>query len=470
VPKDTDLTHLDYLRRTQEDPRNHFNWLMLGWTSDDPRIAIEFFEEALTLKPGDPEVLDSIAWARERIAHPSGQLDLKNISQEVQKLQKTYQPEPKGLDIPTQPRHRPRKIYWRVLVSRRLLLLWLGLYFSAIALAEILTSMAKTLSLGLIFHGVILLLLVVHSSLVVSRREQRLFLTLAFAPLIRMVSLSIPLKGIPQMYWYMIVGIPLFLAGFLVMRYADFDRREIGLTTKRWPLQLLIGLGGIGLGYLEFSILRPKPLISVVTVGNFIAPAFILLIFTGFLEEFIFRGLMQRAFITLIGPAEGILYVSFIFAVLHFGYRSFLDAVFVFWVALIFSVIAYYTGSLLGATLAHGLTNITLYLVFPLIFFSSSAGGPASAQTPLPSSAQPQVITLSPVPLEPSSGVPFTPTNTAIELVPRTSTPTFTPSATPELIPSTATYTITPPPLLMLTPTPTITAIELIPWTATPNH
>ncbi|HTX90119.1 MAG TPA: CPBP family glutamic-type intramembrane protease [Anaerolineales bacterium] len=461
------LTHLDYLRRTQEDPRNHFNWLMLGWTSDDPKVALEFFEEALTLKPGNPEVLDSIVWAKERIAHPQGKLELSNINEEVRELQKAYQPEPSGLDIPTRPRH-PRKIYWRVLVSRRMLQTWLGLYFSAIALAEILTSIVKTLSLGLILHGIVLLLLVVHSALVVSRREQRLFLTLAFAPLIRMVSLSIPLKGIPQIYWYMIVGIPLFLAGFLVMRYADFDRREIGFSGRRWPWQILIGVGGIGLGYLEYSILRPKPLISQITVGNFVLPAFILLIFTGLLEEFIFRGLMQRAFITLIGPIEGILYVSFIFAVLHFGYRSVLDAIFVFWVALLFSTITYFTGSILGATIAHGLTNITLYLVFPLVFYSAS---PVTVPTPVstaqPSGIQPQILTVTPLPTGPSSGIPFTPTSTAIELIPSTSTPTFLPSDTLAPVSETAT------PTLVLTPeaslSPTVTAIELIPRTVTPT-
>jgi membrane protease YdiL (CAAX protease family) len=461
LTKDTNLTHIDYLRLTQHDPRNHFNWLMLGWTSDDPNVALEFFEEALTLKPGNPEVLDSIQWAKDRIAHPQSKINL-NISQEIRELEKTYQAEPGGLDIPTQP-HRSRKIYWRVLVSRRMLLAWLGLYFSAISLAEILTSIVKTLPLGLICHGIVLLLLVVHSALVVSRREQRLFLTLAFAPLIRMVSLSIPLKGIPQIYWYMIVGIPLFLAGFLVMRYADFDRREIGLTLKRWPWQLLIGLLGIGLGYLEFSILKPKPLINVITFGNILVPAFILLIFTGFLEEFIFRGLMQRAFITLIGPSEGILYVSFIFAVLHFGYRSPLDAIFVFLVALIFSLIAYFTGSILGATLAHGLTNITLYLVFPIILASTSpSAGPMPLETVSPAITQAIILSATPVSIQalPSDLTPAFPASaTAIELIPRTSTPTFIPSET--LVPGSSALT--------LTVAPSATAIMLIPHTQTPT-
>lgn len=397
--KATNLSHLDYLRLTQQDPRNHLNWLMLGWTSDDPRVALEFFEEALTLKSGDPEVLDSIRWAKERIAHPQGKLEMKKLAKEVQKLQKTYQPEPKGLDIPTRPQH-PRRIYWRVLVSRRMLILWMGLYLIAISLSEILTTILPTVELGLILYGLVLLLLLVHSAIVVSRREERLLLTLAFAPLIRMTSLSIPLSGVPQMYWYMIIGIPLFLAAFLMMRLAGFSRQEVGLTAKHWWIQISLGILGLGLGYLEFLILRPAPLAKEFSFWLILAPALILLIFTGLLEEYIFRGLMQRAFITMIGRTEGVLYISYIFAILHLGYRSVLEVIFVFWVAMIFSYITLTTGSILGATLAHGMTNISLFLIFPFILAPASPTI-TNTLTLTPTAGAVETVSVTPTPFQP---------------------------------------------------------------------
>jgi len=93
-------------------------------------------------------------------------------------------------------------------------------------------------------------------------------------------------------------------------------------------------------------------------------PALILLVFTGFLEEYIFRGLMQRA-AGAVMARFGLIYVSLLFAVLHIGYRSLADFAFVFCVGLGFSLVAQRTRSIWGVTLAHGLTNITLFLIYP---------------------------------------------------------------------------------------------------------
>jgi len=100
-------------------------------------------------------------------------------------------------------------------------------------------------------------------------------------------------------------------------------------------------------------------------------PALILLIFTGFLEEIIFRGIIQRGAAGTLGR-YGIFYVSAIFAVLHIGYKSILDVVFVFLVALFFGYLVSRTGSLIGVTISHGMTNIALYLIIPFLMNGSS--------------------------------------------------------------------------------------------------
>ena len=63
----------------------------------------------------------------------------------------------------------------------------------------------------------------------------------------------------------------------------------------------------------------------------------------------------------------GIIYVSLLFAVLHIGFLSGIDVAFVFAVALFFGWVVQKTGSLIGVTLSHGLTNIMLYLVVPFL-------------------------------------------------------------------------------------------------------
>ena len=85
------------------------------------------------------------------------------------------------------------------------------------------------------------------------------------------------------------------------------------------------------------------------------------------MEEFIFRGVLQRSAWERLGWG-GIIYVSVLFAILHVGFLSWVDVIFVFGVAMLFAWIVKRTGSLLGVTLAHALTNVTLYLIAPFIF------------------------------------------------------------------------------------------------------
>ena len=71
----------------------------------------------------------------------------------------------------------------------------------------------------------------------------------------------------------------------------------------RVPLELLFGLSGSALGHIEYQILRPQPLARALTWGEAAIPALILLVSTGFVEELIFRGIMQRVAIKSIGDS-----------------------------------------------------------------------------------------------------------------------------------------------------------------------
>ena len=114
-------------------------------------------------------------------------------------------------------------------------------------------------------------------------------------------------------------------------------------------------------------ILKPQPAVSELSWQVIWLPALIFVFSTGFVEEFIFRGVLQRTAGGLLGR-WGIVYVSFIFAILHMGFLSWFDVAFVFAVALLFSWVVKKTGSLLGVTLSHGIANAVLYLVAPFFF------------------------------------------------------------------------------------------------------
>ncbi|MEA4906461.1 MAG: CPBP family intramembrane metalloprotease [Chloroflexi bacterium] len=353
-----ELTHQDLLTRTRQDPANYFNWLMLGWTAKTPHAARNYFQEALRLKPGDPVVLDSIDWAEENLPD-----------------RRAIQATPGAVPVPVEASlaaTRPVMVpaFARPVVRRLTqtdLVVSVLVYLGAIAAAEGLTTLVATAAAGLVFHALVMVALLLHSAITPQPRLQHLYLTLALAPLIRIVSLSLPLQNYAFVYWYIIVGIPLFLSVGMVARYAGFGLKETGVNARHLPVQLLFGIAGLGLGGIEYLVLRPAALVSSLSLESIWLPAMILVIFTGLLEEFIFRGVMQKAFTAVFGHNWGILYISALFAVLHVGYQSALDVVFVFAVALLFGWFAHKTGSILGVTLAHGLTNISLFLLFPFL-------------------------------------------------------------------------------------------------------
>jgi len=252
------------------------------------------------------------------------------------------------------------------------------IYLAALTLAESLTTLANP-QVGLIMHGFILAALILHATLFARHGLQKFLITMTLAPLIRLMSLSMPLLQFPFIYWYALIGAPLILAGFLVLRVTGFKADRIGLNLRALPWQLLVALTGILFGFLEYLILQPTPLEGAQSWEQILLPAMILLIFTGFLEEFIFRGLIQRGAFGTVGH-YALVYVAVLFAVLHLGYRSIWDLVFVFVVGLFFGVVVLRTGSLLGVTLSHGLTNIFLYLIIPLLVNASA--NPIAASTP----------------------------------------------------------------------------------------
>lgn len=263
-------------------------------------------------------------------------------------------------------------------------------YLFAIGGTELVTTLLSA-SLGITLHALLLVVTLLHAAALLqsgpppqrglvawprpgSRAERagarsafgRLVLTLSLAPLTRLLSLAAPLGQFDQTYWYVIVGIPLFAGTLLVVRLGDFEAASIGwrLRPGLWPLHLLVAAAGLGLGTVEWLVLRPEPLVGSLSLATVLGPALVLLLFTGLLEELLFRGVMQRAAEDAFGP-PGLVYVAAVFALLHVGFASGLEVLLVFGIALLFALVVRRTGSLLGVTLCHGFLNIWLLVLAP---------------------------------------------------------------------------------------------------------
>jgi len=238
----------------------------------------------------------------------------------------------------------------------------------ALTVAELATNFYDLVA-GIIIHTVIFLALIIHASFTATNESptSRLILSLSLVPLVRMLSLFMPFTSFAPVFWYIIIYPPLLIASFVAMRRMDYSLKRIGFMIGNLRIQLLIALSGVILGVTEYYILQPpEPLVPELTLGGVLLSIIALGGGTGLVEEFVFRGILQQTSKEVLGRGW-LVYVAYLFAILHVIHYSILDIFFVFAVGVYFGWIVNKTGSLFGVILAHSLTNIMLFLVLPSI-------------------------------------------------------------------------------------------------------
>jgi membrane protease YdiL (CAAX protease family) len=218
---------------------------------------------------------------------------------------------------------------------------------------------------GLVIEIVILFSLLLHSSMDVTYNYSVMLRSMMILPMIRILGLTIPLMQIPTLYWFPIIAVPLFAAVYTIMKSQGLTRKHVGLIWGNKKIQFLVALTGILLGTIEYTILQPKPLIAVFDPLTLITGSIILIISTGFAEELLFRGILQKNAENVFGMAIGLLYTALLFTALHIGWNSFQDLIFVFSVAIFYGIVFQKTRSIVGVTLSHGISNTFLFLIIP---------------------------------------------------------------------------------------------------------
>lgn len=186
-------------------------------------------------------------------------------------------------------------------------------------------------------------------------------LALALLPLLRLLSLTMALPSLPQLFWYPLVGAPLLLALWLAARALELERRELGFGPGGigWPL--LIGLSGLPLGLLAAPLLPPNLLGVEATATSIL----LLALFVALPEELLFRALLPRTLVPRYGPG-GHLLAALAYALMHVGSggATFMVALLL---ALLLGAVTAWRGRLLGAILAHTLFLAALLLAPQLL-------------------------------------------------------------------------------------------------------
>ena len=258
----------------------------------------------------------------------------------------------------------------RVELRRNLYLICIA-YLLLVTCAEVLTIYNP--KAGIALHAVILFTLLLHSGME-SDKDKNLstfLMALVLAPLIRILSLSMPFIHFSKISGFLLISIPIFVAIFTCMWVQGLRPKDIGLSLsklKHTPIEAGVILLAIPFGIIEYQIMEPAALPGLGSGAvNFIAASLIFIVCTGFLEELVFRGLIQHNTIKLMSKWWGILFVSTIFGVLHVGNLALWDCVLAFSIGFMFSVVREKTGSIYGISISHGIINIILFLIAPTI-------------------------------------------------------------------------------------------------------
>ncbi len=157
----------------------------------------------------------------------------------------------------------------------------------------------------------------------------------------------------------------MLIVAFTTIKIQHLDLKEVGFNLKNLRIQLAIMLTGIPFGVMEYFILQPAPVAAGLSTVSLVLLAIAFVVATGFAEELVFRGILQKNAVNTFGPKIGVLAVSAVFAVLHIGWLNILDIELVFFISLFFGFSVLKTGSLAGVSLSHGLTNVFLFVVMP---------------------------------------------------------------------------------------------------------
>ena len=154
------------------------------------------------------------------------------------------------------------------------------------------------------------------------------------------------------------------------MQSQCLSKKMVGLNTRNLPLQLLVGLTGLGFGFVEYLILQPAALVSNLSPVSVIFAGSIVMISTGLLEELVFRGIIQRNAENIMGKIWGIIFTSLLFVGFNISWNSSLDLIFIFGVSTCYGYIFQKTRSILGISISHGLCNVVLFIILPFFLIN----------------------------------------------------------------------------------------------------
>jgi uncharacterized protein len=232
---------------------------------------------------------------------------------------------------------------------------------SLIILAELLIFWGN-MQVAMIVHAINLIFIILASIYI----NNRIYPVLMLLPLFRLLNVAMPGFFQLTLYSYSLVYAPMFIPIYYVMKERMLSRSEAGITLEGFwfflPLAVAIGFA---LGWGENSVLGSGVLVPDSSIKSILILTLTMVLFVGFVEEFIFRSALQTVMEERLGAIVGLVLASIIFGFMHSGYHLTLELLYVSFAGMVFGFLFWMTKSLPVISVAHGVTNVSLFLVAP---------------------------------------------------------------------------------------------------------
>lgn len=228
--------------------------------------------------------------------------------------------------------------------------------------SEILLVRGQYLS-GILLYSIILLVLLTYGAY---RWEhpQRFLIVLAIPPIIRILNFTLPLGDLAPLFAQVVISIPLVLVGAVYVWLFNEDRSVFVFKRRELTAYLvMIGLGCV-MGLLLYQFKRPTGLSGNSLLLLFFY-AFVLVFAMAFVEEWLFRGIMQTELTRLLGRDFASLIVSILYTTLQINHNSWIFVAVLFVFAWGLSWLRSRTYNLLYVCLIHGAANLMFFLILP---------------------------------------------------------------------------------------------------------
>lgn len=214
-----------------------------------------------------------------------------------------------------------------------------------------------------IWGHVIALLILVSAPLYLDENI-RIIQAFLLIPLFRIINLGMPILFNISLLWYPLIYAPLYPGGILIASLHDvslFKDWKFAILAAPLMLPFSALLSGI-----EYSVITPGALILDDSLTQVAVIGFVMLFFVGFVEELLYRAILQRTLRIEIGRIPALIIANVLFGMMHSAYGTPWEIVFAGSLGFVYGIVYEYRENLILVTILHGLLNTFLFGIFPL--------------------------------------------------------------------------------------------------------